>query len=107
MRQPHERKGLLPSYRITPRDYPGSWTNQGRDVEVTITPESFRPYAPWTSDQDDCVLLARDPGASSVTVTWVLTEDGNDEVTGGVLEAHAADLVDAADLFNSTFFEGN
>ncbi|UKA56949.1 hypothetical protein [Arthrobacter sp. FW306-2-2C-D06B] len=97
----------LSDYRITPRDYPVSWTNQGHDVEVTITPESFRPNAPWTSDQDDYVLLARDPEATSVTVTWVLTEEGNDEVTRGVLEAHAADLVDAADLFNSTFLEGN
>lgn len=95
----------LSDYRITPRDYPVNWTSQGHDVEVTITPDSFRPNAPWTSDQDDYVLLARDPKASSVTVTWVLTEEGNDEVTRGEFTAQAADLVDAGDLLRATFFE--
>lgn len=93
-------------YRITPRGYPVSWSNQGHDVEVTLRPDSFRPNAPWTSDQDDYVLLARDPEASSLTVTWVLTEEGNDEVTRGEITVPAADLLDAGDLFNSTFLEG-
>lgn len=97
----------LSDYRITPTDYPVGWTNQGDDVEVTLTPESFRPNVPWTSDLDDYVLLARDPRASSVTVTWVLTEDGNDEVTKGEFETTGADLVDAADLFEAAFFTGS
>lgn len=94
-------------YRITPRDYPVGWTNQGDDVEVTLTPESFRPNVPWTSDQDDYVVLARDPRAGSVAVTWVLTEDGNNEVTRGEFEAPAADLVDASDLLKAVFFSGS
>ncbi|MDP9890803.1 hypothetical protein [Pseudarthrobacter enclensis] len=100
--------GLDPSdYRITPRDYPIAWAHEGDDVKVTLTPESFRPDVPWTSDLDDYVLLSRDPGANSVTVTWVLTEDRNDEVTRGEFEAPVADLVDAADLFKAAFFSGS
>lgn len=97
----------LSDYRIMPPDYPVVWTNQGDDVEVTLTPESFRPNVPWTSDLDDYVLLARDPRASSVTVTWALTEDGNDEVIKGEFETAGADLVDAANLFDTSFFIGS
>lgn len=67
------------------------------------TPESFRPNVSWTSDQDDYVILARDPQAASVSVTWVLTEDGNDAVTMGELEVTTAALVDATDLFQTAF----
>lgn len=92
-------------YRIRPRDYPVSWTNQGHDVEVTLTPDSFRPNVPWTSNLDDYVLLSLDPGASSVTVTWVLTEDGNDAVTRGELTVPPGDLIDAGDLLRASFFD--
>ena len=47
------------------------------------------------SDQDDCVVLARDPRASSVTLSWVLTEDGNDAVTSGELRVLTADPIEA------------
>ncbi|TJY67357.1 hypothetical protein E4J89_15770 [Arthrobacter sp. CAU 1506] len=97
----------LSDYGMRSRDYPVRWTNQSDNVEVTLTPESFRPNVPWTSDLDDYVLLARDPRAGSVTVTWMLTEDGNDEVTKGQFETTAADLVDAADLLNAAFFAGS
>ncbi|MGB3374250.1 MAG: hypothetical protein WBA87_03825 [Microbacterium sp.] len=90
--------------RITPREYPVSWSNRDGDAEVVLTPESFRPNAPWTSDQDDYVILAKDPQAASISVTWVLTEDGSDTVTQGELQVTAADLVDAADLFKAAFF---
>ena len=89
--------------RITPRGYPIAWTNRGDDAEVVLTPDSFRPNVPWTSDQDDYVILARDPQAASVSVAWVLTEDGNDAVTRGEFEVTTADLVDAADLFKTAF----
>lgn len=91
--------------QIAPRGYPVGWTNHGNNVEVTLTPESFRPNVPWTSDQDDYVLLARDPQADVVTVTWVLTEDGNDAVTRGELKVPTGDLIDAADLFKTAFFK--
>ncbi|MBM0224392.1 hypothetical protein [Micromonospora sp. ATA51] len=91
--------------RITPRGYPIVWTNRGDDAEVVLTPESFRPNVPWTSDQDDYVILARDPQARLVSVTWVLTEDGNDAVTRGEFEVTTAELIDAADLFKTAFFK--
>ncbi|GAB3285137.1 hypothetical protein [Parasphingorhabdus pacifica] len=91
---------------FTPRGYPVSWRNRGDDAEVVLTPESFRPDTPWMSDQDDYVILSRDLEASSVTVTWVLTEDGNDAVTTGELQAPTGDVVDAADLIRSVFLEG-
>jgi hypothetical protein len=90
--------------RITPREYPVSWSNRDGDAEVVLTPESFRPNAPWTSDQDDYVILSKDPQAASISVTWVLTEDGSDAVTRGELQVTTADLVDAADLFKAAFF---
>ncbi|WP_208012435.1 hypothetical protein [Cellulomonas shaoxiangyii] len=89
--------------RIRPREYPVSWSNRDSDAEVVLTPESFRPNVPWTSDRDDYVILAKDPQAVSVSVTWVLTEDGNDAVTRGELQVPTAELIDAADLFKSAF----
>lgn len=89
--------------RIARRGYPVSWSNRGDDAEVVLTPESFRPNVPWTSDQDDYVILAKDPQTASVSVTWVLTEDGNDAVTRGNLQIIAAELIDAADLYRTMF----
>jgi hypothetical protein len=91
--------------RITPRGYPISWTNRGADAEVVLTPESFRPNAPWTTDQDDYVIVTRDPNTASVSVSWVLTEDANDEVTSGEFEVATAELIDAADLFKTAFLK--
>lgn len=93
--------------RLTPREYPVAWDNRGRDAEVELTPDSFRPNVGWTSDQDDYVVVARDPSASSVRVTWVLTEEGNDVVTRGELRVPTAETIDAADLFASHFFEAD
>lgn len=85
------------------RNYPVAWGSRGNNAEVVITPESFRPNTPWTSDQDDYVLVARDPEASSVQISWVLTEDGNDIVTSGELRVPTEGLVDAGQLFTSAF----
>lgn len=93
--------------RFSPRDYPVAWGNRGEDAEVVLTPESFRPNAPWTSDQDDYVIVARDPGARAVKVSWALTEDGNDGVTTGEFQVPTDELIDAADLFKSVFFTGS
>lgn len=92
---------------LSPRGYPVTWSNRGEDAEVVLSPESFRPNVPWTSDQDDYVLLTRDPRASSVSVTWVLTEDGSDAVTSGELRVPTADLGDAADLFAKAFLKND
>ncbi|MFE7448237.1 hypothetical protein [Streptomyces griseus] len=68
-----------------------------------LTPESFRPNAPWTSDHDDYVITARDTQASSVRVSWKLTEDCNDAVTSGELQVPTEPPIDAADLFKAAF----
>lgn len=104
--RPHDP--LSPSFdystiRLRPRGYPVTWSTHGEDAEVVLTPESFRPNVPWTSGQEDYVIIARDPQASSVEVSWKLTEDGNDAVTSGELRVPTEPLVDAADLFNSVF----
>ncbi|XRQ08872.1 hypothetical protein ACN3XK_72380 [Actinomadura welshii] len=95
------------SFRLLPRDYPVAWSNRGEDAEVVLTPESFRPNVPWTSDQDDYVIVTRDSQASSVEVTWVLTEDGNDAVTSGEFQVPTGELIDAADLFKAVFLNGD
>lgn len=89
--------------RPIPRNYPVAWSTHGGDAEVVLTPESFRPNVVWASDQDDYVIIAKDPEASSVEVSWELTEDGNDAVTSGELRVPTEPLVDAADLFKSVF----
>ncbi|MEV5602270.1 hypothetical protein AB0L33_12615 [Streptomyces sp. NPDC052299] len=89
--------------RLLPRDYPVSWNNHGEDAEVTLTPESFRPNVSWMSNQDDYVIIARDPQASTVEVSWKLTEDGNDAVTSGDLRVPTEPLIDAADLLEAVF----
>ncbi|WP_141578734.1 hypothetical protein [Actinomadura sp. WMMA1423] len=95
------------SLRLLPRDYPVAWGNRGEDAEVVLTPESFRPNMPWTSDQDDYVIVTRDPQVSSVEVTWVLTEDGNDAVTSGEFRVPTGERIDAADLFKAVFPSGD
>ncbi|MGW2134379.1 hypothetical protein [Streptomyces coelicoflavus] len=72
-----------------------------------LSPDSFRPYVPWTSDRDDYVIVARDSEANWVGVTWILTEDGNDAVTTGELQAPTEELVDAFDLFRKVCFSGD
>ncbi len=104
--RPHDPFSLNVDYSAIqplPRGYPVTWSPRGDDAEVVLTPESFRPNVPWTSDQDDYVIIARDPQASSVVVSWKLTEDGNDAVTSGELRVPTEPLIDAADLFKSAF----
>lgn len=52
------------SLRFSPRGYLVAWGNRGEDAEVVLTPESFRPNVPWTSEQDDYVIVSRDPKAA-------------------------------------------
>ncbi|RAN79355.1 hypothetical protein B5P43_15725 [Bacillus sp. SRB_336] len=89
------------------RDHHVSWSQRDNDVEVVLTPESFRPNVPWTSYQDDYVLLTRDPQSSAVSVSWILTEDGNDATTTGEMEITPSELVDVFDLVQATFFDNS
>ncbi|MFG2942541.1 hypothetical protein [Streptomyces sp. NPDC048282] len=51
------------------RGYPMTWSTHGEDAEVVLTPESFRPNLPWTSDQGcvqrSGVRVRPDPGVCS------------------------------------------
>lgn len=88
----------LDPLRLQPRGYPVAWENKNDDLEVMLTPESLRPDSPWSSEQDDYAVVARDPQASTVSVTWVLTEEGSDAVTRGKLTIPTREIVDAAEL---------
>lgn len=47
---------------------------------------------------------SRNPHAETVTVTWVLTEDGNDTTTTDELQITPGELTGAADLLRAAFF---
>jgi hypothetical protein len=95
----------LSIYRIAHRDYPVSWINRHNNVKVTLPPESFRPNLPWRNDQDDYVVVSRDPQATSVHVTWMPTEDSNDATTRGELDVATGPVLDAGELFKTTFLD--
>lgn len=54
------------------------------------------------SDPGDYAVIASDPQASSVSVTWVLAEDGSD-VTRGELLVPTSEPIDAGDLLQQVF----
>ncbi|RMI12519.1 hypothetical protein [Cellulomonas triticagri] len=93
----------MPVPNIYRNDYPVDWTRVGKDAQVTLTPESFRPNSPWTTDDDDYVLLARDPNAAEVLATWTLTEDGVDTTTTGELRIVLQEPQDAQELLRIHF----
>ncbi|WP_375000076.1 hypothetical protein [Aeromicrobium sp. CTD01-1L150] len=97
----------LRSFQPARPDDPVSWAPRGDDVEVTLTPDSFRPNRPWTSDLDDYVILARDVEATFVEVTWALTEEGSDDTTTGEFRVPTTDRGDAAALFNRIFLDND
>ncbi|WDT90109.1 hypothetical protein H0E86_33155 [Streptomyces sp. SCSIO-PteL053] len=51
--RPHDPFSLKVDYSAIqplPRGYHVTWNTRGEDAEVVLTPESFRPNVPWTSD---------------------------------------------------------
>lgn len=103
-RDPYMLGNYLDLLDLRPRGYPVSWENTDNDVEVALTPESLRPDSTWSSDEDDYTIVARDPDAATVTVSWVLTEEGSDLVTRGEMLVPTTETVDAADLVQRTIF---
>lgn len=87
------------------RDYPVSWTNCGEDAEIILILESLRPEGTWSSDQDDYVIVARNPEVADVEVSWTLTEDGSDDVTTGSFRVPTQELSEGRELFKSAFFD--
>lgn len=92
--------GLL---NITPANYPVSWENSGKNAEILLTPEAFRPNVPVVFDQDDYVLIVRDHTVEEITVTWQLTEADNDEDISGTFTVALKEAVHAAELLGNTF----
>lgn len=95
-----------PITNFRPASYPVEWQNCGEDAEVILTPDSFRPDVPWTSDQDDFVLVSRDDTATAVSASWVLTEEGNDKVVTGELTIPTAAPVHAAAIVKALVASG-
>lgn len=86
--------------------HPVEWQNRNGDAEVRIALESFRPDDRWTSDRDDFVLVSRDDTATSVSASWVLTEEGNDNVVTGEFTVPTAAPVNAAEILRDLMDSG-
>ena len=61
-----------------------SWENGG-SVRLNLDIGKLRPKASDTIDEDDLVLIVRDPELPSVTGTWEITADGHHAVFDGAL----------------------
>lgn len=99
--------GLLaspPQVRIA--RHPVEWQNRDGDAEVRITLESFRPDDRWASDRDDFVLVSRDGTATSVSASWVLTEEGSDNLVTGEFTVPTATPVDAGEILRDLMKSG-
>lgn len=98
-------KTSLSLYPLRPpvQNYPVTWSNDGDDARVTLSPDSLRPNVSWSSGQDDYIIVARHEQAQSINVSWTLTEDGSDLTTTGGFEVLTGSLADAADLYSETF----
>jgi hypothetical protein len=94
----------FPILRSIRGDYPVSWTNCEEDAEVTLSLDSLRPEGSWSSNQDDYVIVARNPEAADVEVSWTLTEDGSDDVTTDTFQVFTQELSEGRELFISAFF---
>jgi hypothetical protein len=93
------------SWNVRPMGYPVSWNNEGNDAFVKITPDSFHPEEPWESDHNDYVIVARDPAADTVKVSWTLTEEGNNEPTFGEFDATIHGKYNVRDLYRQYFYD--
>lgn len=87
----------LPDF--TPRDYPVSWEhNDDGDLEITIDLPNLRPHPPWRHTGHDVVLVLREPGRESVTVTYTVTAADHGTVFEGEpieLPVERIDMVDS------------
>ncbi|GAA4820865.1 hypothetical protein GCM10023201_02990 [Actinomycetospora corticicola] len=81
-------------------NYPVRWETDGRGVRVTLTPDSLYPDDPWITEGDDyCILV--DSDRSTVRVSWMMSERGNDEVYRGEFDVPTADPEDLFALFRA------
>lgn len=85
--------------RVTPRDHPITWEQDGNDVLVLMQLDSLRPDSLWRADSDDFVVMARDPEAQAVTLSWRLTERGSDDQWTGEQEVATEAPRNALEVF--------
>ena len=45
-------------------------------VRIVLSPEALRPSTPWTSRDDELVIVSTDPDAKTLKVSWELTAEG-------------------------------
>lgn len=90
-------------YDPTPAHYPVRWRNDRQDVQVVVTCESLHPNTAWVSQKPEAVILARDCDATFISVSWKLTEHGNDEPTQGEMTFPTGELLHAIDMFKADF----
>lgn len=45
-------------------------------VRIVLSPEALRPSTPWTSRDDELVIVSTDPEAKALKVSWELTAEG-------------------------------
>lgn len=102
-RDPFSGAASLDALRLRPHAYPVAWENITADVEVVLSPASLRPDTPWSTQGDDYVVVARDLEASTVAVTWTLTEEDSDVVTRGEIAVPTRAVVMASDLLFQVF----
>ena len=95
----------LDDYLLTPVGHPVVWKQAGNNAEVTLTPRSFRPGMPWSTPEDDYVVVTNDPDAELVRVSWALTEEGSDDVSRGEFEVAPAAREDAGQLLFDVFLK--
>lgn len=62
------------------------WENVDGVLIVVIEGMDLRPETPWTNDDDDLVIMIRDPSVDSVTAEWHLTAEGHDRAYSGTVE---------------------
>lgn len=91
-------------------DYPlasndADWKNTDNNTVIVFTPESFRPDTPWHSEAFEIVLSARDPEATSISVSWKLTEANSDEVSKGEFTVATSSPANGLTLFKSKFLD--
>ncbi len=93
--------GSIAAYNFKPAppaDHPVEWeNNDDGDLEVTITLAELRPHPPWRHNENDVVLVLRNPDLDEVTVTYTVTAHGYGTVFEGEPFTIAVEQVDAFD----------
>lgn len=90
---------MLRGIRPVGRHVELEWENtKDGNVRVVLNPEALRPSTPWTSDDDELVILATDFEATDLEVDWSLTAEGLGKKLSGTASLPVRRLDDARTL---------